>query len=178
MPHDIELKNPPRFQTLVASAKNDHDAEEGSDRLGAPLIPEADDSSPPAKSSAALGDAKPITGQSAGAKLVEVSANNAEPLAASVTSSSAPSSESSAMVPSPGPTPAESAAGKGTVVLNVDSGIVVPSFMGKTLRSAVEVAQQSGLEINVLGSGIARAQFPLPGSHLLSGQKVTIRFSH
>ena len=64
------------------------------------------------------------------------------------------------------------------MVLDVDSGIVVPSFMGKTLRSAVEVAQQSGLEINVLGSGIARQQVPLPGSHLLAGQKVTIRFSH
>ena len=59
------------------------------------------------------------------------------------------------------------------MVLDVDSGIVVPSFMGKSLRSAVEYAQQSGLEINVMGSGIARQQSPLPGSHLLTGQKVT-----
>jgi cell division protein FtsI (penicillin-binding protein 3) len=63
-------------------------------------------------------------------------------------------------------------------VLNVDSGVVVPSFMGKTLRSAVEEAQQNGLEISVLGSGIARQQSPPPGSHLLAGQKVTIRFTH
>jgi cell division protein FtsI (penicillin-binding protein 3) len=64
------------------------------------------------------------------------------------------------------------------VVLNVDSGIVVPSFMGKSLRTAVEVAQQSGLELNILGSGVARQQSPAPGSHLLAGQKVTVRFSH
>jgi cell division protein FtsI (penicillin-binding protein 3) len=63
-------------------------------------------------------------------------------------------------------------------VLNVDSGIVVPSFMGKSLRAAVEVAQQNGLELNILGSGVARQQSPPPGSHLLTGQKVTVRFSH
>ena len=65
-----------------------------------------------------------------------------------------------------------------TVVLNVDSGIVVPSFTGKSLRAAVEVAQQNGLELNILGSGVARQQSPPPGSHLLTGQKVTVRFSH
>jgi cell division protein FtsI (penicillin-binding protein 3) len=83
-----------------------------------------------------------------------------------------------AAVPATEPTAAQAAAGKGTVVLDVESGIVVPSFMGKSLRSAVEVAQQSGLEINVMGSGVARQQSPLPGSHLLAGQKVTIHFSH
>ena len=53
---------------------------------------------------------------------------------------------------------------QGTVVLDVDSGVVVPSFLGKPLRSAVESAQQSGLEINAIGSGIARQQWPAPGS--------------
>ena len=75
-------------------------------------------------------------------------------------------------LPPAGPTPAQAAAGNGTVVLNVDSGIVVPSFMGKSLRSAVEVAQQSGLEINVLGSGIARQQSPSarqPSAHGAEG---------
>jgi cell division protein FtsI (penicillin-binding protein 3) len=62
--------------------------------------------------------------------------------------------------------------------MSVDSGIVVPSFMGKSLRAAVEYAQQSGVEISVLGSGIARQQSPLPGTHLPAGQRVTVRFSH
>ncbi len=65
-----------------------------------------------------------------------------------------------------------------TVVLNVDTGMVVPSFLGKPLRSAVEIAQQSGLEINAIGSGIARQQWPAPGSHLTSGEHITVRFGH
>lgn len=74
---------------------------------------------------------------------------------------------------SPEPTPTS-----GTVVLAVDGGAVVPSFLGKPLRSAVEIAQQSGLEINAIGSGIAREQSPAPGSHLLAGQHITVRFAH
>ena len=66
----------------------------------------------------------------------------------------------------------------GTVVLDVDSGVVVPSFLGKPLRSAVETAQQSGVEINAIGSGVARQQWPAAGSHLPSGQKITVRFTH
>ena len=64
------------------------------------------------------------------------------------------------------------------MILDVDSGVVVPSFLGKPLRSAVEIAQQSGLEINALGSGIAREQWPAPGSRLPSGQHITVRFAH
>ena len=67
--------------------------------------------------------------------------------------------------------------GKGTVVIDVNSGPVVPSFVGKTMRGAVETAQQTGLELSVVGSGIARQQFPLPGSHLPAGQRVTVRFT-
>jgi len=54
----------------------------------------------------------------------------------------------------------------------------VPSFLGKPLRTAVEIAQQSGLEIDAVGSGVAREQWPPPGSHLASGQKVMVRFAH
>ena len=82
-----------------------------------------------------------------------------------------------AAVPQP-PTPAGQSAANGTVVLDVDSGVVVPSFLGKPLRSAVETAQQSGLEINAIGSGVAREQWPAPGSHLPSGQHITVRFTH
>jgi cell division protein FtsI (penicillin-binding protein 3) len=63
-------------------------------------------------------------------------------------------------------------------VLDVDSGLVVPSFLGKSLRAAVETAQQSGMEISAIGSGIAREQTPAPGNHLIAGQRVTVRFSH
>jgi cell division protein FtsI (penicillin-binding protein 3) len=89
-----------------------------------------------------------------------------------------PSPDATAALPASDPTASQPAPANGTVVLNVDSGIVVPSFAGKSLRAAVEVAQQNGFELNILGSGVARQQSPPAGSHLLTGQKVTVRFSH
>ena len=45
----------------------------------------------------------------------------------------------------------------GTVVLDVEQGgIVVPSFLGKSVRAAIEMAQESGLDLDVVGSGLAR----------------------
>ena len=176
VPHDIEPKNQAFRQTLMASARNrDDDAEEGSDRLGGTLILDGDDPNgkPPSADQHVAGAPKPPAPLSDGAKLVDASRQTVEPV-----SPSAQAANAQAAFPASGPTPAQAAAGKGTVVVDVDSGVVVPSFMGKSLRSAVEVAQQSGLEINVLGSGTARQQSPLPGSHLPTGQKVTIRFSY
>ena len=75
--------------------------------------------------------------------------------------------------PAPGQAPSGAA-----VVLDIDSETVVPSFLGKPLRSVVESAQQSGVEINAVGSGVAREQWPAPGSRLPAGQKITVRFAH
>jgi cell division protein FtsI (penicillin-binding protein 3) len=142
--------------------------------LGAPLVPGTDDAS--AKSPAKADQHVAVIPNSAplgGAKIVDVSTG---PMV--TTPATSPDTDSLAALRSPNPAAAPAPSGSGTVVLDVDSGIVVPSFMGKSLRTAVEVAQQSGLEISVVGSGIARQQSPLPGSHLPAGQKVTIRFSH
>ena len=65
----------------------------------------------------------------------------------------------------------------GTVVLDVEEGgIEVPSFLGKNLRGALEAAEDAGLEIDALGSGIAREQSPLPGTKLAAGARVMVRF--
>jgi cell division protein FtsI (penicillin-binding protein 3) len=160
VPHDADVKK----QTMVASAK-DEDTDESSDRLGAGLQMADTDASNAAKpqpdsAAAASASSKPATPgigppaqTPAGAELAQANA--------------------------PQITPAEQAAnGKGTVVLDVDGGVVVPSFLGKPLRTAVEIAQQSGLDINAVGSGVAREQWPAPGSHLPSGQRITVRFAH
>jgi cell division protein FtsI (penicillin-binding protein 3) len=57
-----------------------------------------------------------------------------------------------------------------------EGGIVVPSFLGKTLRVAVEAAQDAGLDLNAIGSGVAREQLPQPGAHVAVGSRVTVRF--
>lgn len=65
----------------------------------------------------------------------------------------------------------------GTVVLDVEQGgIEVPTFIGKSVRSAIEAAQDSGLELNPVGSGIAREQSPVPGTHVTAGSKVVVKF--
>jgi cell division protein FtsI (penicillin-binding protein 3) len=65
----------------------------------------------------------------------------------------------------------------GTVVLEVEQGgIEVPSFVGKTVRNAVEIAQDAGLELEPVGSGVARQQTPTAGTHVAAGARVTVQF--
>jgi cell division protein FtsI (penicillin-binding protein 3) len=65
----------------------------------------------------------------------------------------------------------------GTVVLDVEQGgIEVPSFVGKTVRAAVETAEDAGLELEAVGSGVARQQSPPPGTHVAAGTNVTVQF--
>ncbi|MFZ1136365.1 MAG: penicillin-binding protein [Candidatus Korobacteraceae bacterium] len=170
VPHDIEPKNQAQRLSLLASAKNDDAVETDTEHLGAPLLQDNDDASAQLAAKSGGPTTPPTRTKPNGAKVMDASAITPTP--------SPPPADTTATLLTAGQTPDQSSAGKGTVVLNVDGGVVVPSFMGKSLRAAVEVAQQSGLEINVLGSGIARQQSPPPGAHLLSGQKVTVQFSH
>jgi cell division protein FtsI (penicillin-binding protein 3) len=65
----------------------------------------------------------------------------------------------------------------GTVVLDVEQGgIEVPSFVGKTVRGALEAAQDAGLELEAVGSGVARQQSPPVGTHVAAGAHVTVQF--
>ena len=163
VPHDIEPKNQQRF-TLLASQRNDDLAEESSDHLGPPLFAR--------ERRQAVVDPEGITKPFASSPDSSPSSDGAVLNVAAVSS---PESSSPPVVDTTQTTVPSS---DGTVVLSVDTGIVVPSFVGKSLRSAVEYAQQSGLEISVLGSGIARQQSPPPGAHLAAGQRVRVRFSH
>ena len=54
---------------------------------------------------------------------------------------------------------------------------MVPDFRGKTMRDAMEAASAGGIEVMVLGSGVARAQVPLPGTPLHQGDKIQIVFT-
>lgn len=76
----------------------------------------------------------------------------------------------------PLPEPAPSVRPNGTVVLDVGSGATVPSFIGKSMRAAIETAQMNGIELDVVGSGVAREQSPAPGSPMPPGGKVAVRF--
>src|SRR6516225_5164400 len=173
VPHDIEPANQVERLTLMASNKNDDAANEDNNHIGSPLITDADEA---ATQAAAKANPQPAIAPHAaeapgGAKVMDASIPSAP-------QPETPSPDATAALPASDPTASQPAPANGTVVLNVDSGIVVPSFAGKSLRAAVEVAQQNGFELNILGSGVARQQSPPAGSHLLTGQKVTVRFSH
>ncbi len=169
VPHDLPLA--PQHQLLLAKTK-DKDLEEGTPDHPGETLETAEvngDSSEPAKSSVA----RAATPANAGGKMVQaairepVTFNNAEP---GVQEVAAKASES--LPTSPVKLPVT-----GTVVLDVEQGgIEVPSFVGKTVRGAVESAQDIGLELEAVGSGVARQQTPPAGTHVAAGARVTVQF--
>src|SRR5262249_53885551 len=88
-----------------------------------------------------------------------------------------PTQKESDPVPAPLEAPKSPLEGKGTVVLDVGGGPTVPSFLGRSLRSAIEMAQSNGIELDVVGSGTAREQSPPPGARMPAGGRVAVRFS-
>jgi cell division protein FtsI (penicillin-binding protein 3) len=96
-----------------------------------------------------------------------------------VTTDDAPEPTGSPMSSAPiaAPQPAVDAS-HGTVVLGVDeNAVVVPSFAGKSVRGAIELAEDAGLDLDVVGNGLAHDQSPAAGSRVLNGSKVTVRFA-
>ena len=65
----------------------------------------------------------------------------------------------------------------GTVVVDGHDRVAVPAFVGEPVRQAVESAGNAGLSLEVVGSGIAREQVPVPGTMVPPGTGVVVRFS-
>ena len=59
----------------------------------------------------------------------------------------------------------------------VPIGPTVPDFRGKSMRDVVEQASADGIGISIEGSGVARAQLPLPGTPLRRGERIRIVFA-
>jgi len=177
VPHDVQL--PPSRQLLMARRDvPDASLEESSpDHLGASLdMADANETLiiPTAVKPGAIGAQVVPAGLTARdgdhPALSGLTTTAANSLAASslVTSSAAGQSENSL---------AQKAPTSGTVVLDVEEGgIQVPSFLGKNLRVAIEAAQDAGLDLDAIGSGVAREQSPQPGAHVAAGSRVVVKF--
>jgi cell division protein FtsI (penicillin-binding protein 3) len=87
----------------------------------------------------------------------------------------ADTSGSSAQIPAPNAAPAVQ--DKGSVVVDAESKIAVPSFAGEGLRAVVEKAGAVGLRVQTLGSGLARDQAPAAGTMVPAGTEVVVRFA-
>jgi cell division protein FtsI (penicillin-binding protein 3) len=48
--------------------------------------------------------------------------------------------------------------------------------VGKTVRAAVESAEDAGLQLEAVGSGVGRQQSPPAGTHVAAGSRVTVQF--
>jgi cell division protein FtsI (penicillin-binding protein 3) len=175
VPHDMPLA--PRHQLLLASRAQDKDLEEGTpDHPGEPLeMAEVDkDSSVARAPSPATAPAKPPATDGA---VVQAAMRQSELLSSTSVPDSAGNSSPQQKAPNSPDTQAATAPTTGTVVLDVEQGgIEVPSFVGKTVRGAVEAAQDAGLELEAIGSGLARQQSPPAGTHVAAGAHVTVQF--
>jgi cell division protein FtsI (penicillin-binding protein 3) len=187
-PHDIEI--PPSRQVLLARNKaSDKDLEEGSPDHPGETIEPAEAASPEIATSS-LGtaldgrDARTHTNQNgqdssaslrAGARPPTI--NNTIVPAAMRARIPVPDQQASIPTPSQTVSTSPSAVTSGTVVLDVEQGgIVVPSFSGKSVRSSIELAQSSGLDLEVVGSGVAQEQSPPAGARVVNGARIKVRF--
>jgi cell division protein FtsI (penicillin-binding protein 3) len=169
-PHDVEL--PASRQVLLArrNAKEDDLAESSPDHLGAALEVADNAVADNNVANSIPAPAPPPSTPSADGAVVRAALREHEP------------------APSAGPNHSEAAEAKpegapahlpssGTVVLDVgQGGIIVPSFLGKSVRAAIELAEENGLDLDAVGSGQAQDQSPAPGSHVTAGSRVTVRF--
>jgi len=176
-PHDVEL--PPSRQVLVAERQvKEQDTEEGSpDRLGDSLdateLAAVDLTPQPAA-------APPMPAPATTASVVMPAAmreREASPSAAEQKPSGAISGPADTGQTELQPAAHRPFASGGTVVLDVEQGgILVPSFLGKSVRASIEIAQENGLDLEAVGSGLAREQSPPAGSHVAAGTSVTVKF--
>jgi cell division protein FtsI (penicillin-binding protein 3) len=76
----------------------------------------------------------------------------------------------------PGSAAAAPAATNAAPVAKAPLGPTVPNFRGKTMRDVLAEAAAKGLTVLPNGSGIARVQYPAPGTPLHEGDRIRVQF--
>jgi hypothetical protein len=163
VPHDVDLRDPKHLWAR-AHAKDVDSSEAAPDYIASQ---EGNSDSPAAAPMPALAASRPsnpemktiaATSKPASSPAVAANTNAATAMTALQTAPKAPE-------PS-----------QGTVVLDVAGGVLVPDFKGKPLRSALEAAEEAGLELDVSGSGVGQSQSPPAGSRIPPGGHVAVAF--
>lgn len=170
-PHDLEL--PPDRQALLARANtNEKDLDEGSPDHPGESVDIADATVPDTR----VVMPRPQTAAEVG-RPASHSTNVDGVVAAALRQREPQPISAPAPVQFPNVKAETSPPANGTVVLDVEQGgIVVPSFEGKSVRSAIELAESTGLDLEVVGSGLGHTQSPPAGSHVASGARITVNF--
>lgn len=164
---DAEINDKRRLLLRAAASASERDVAEASpDRLGEEL--ELSENA-----SAATEPARPTGLQSPAPKLIQTATKASCRDAACNVSRKMSNRDVASYVSTDEPVIPE----HGTVIVDVGSATVVPSFVGLPLRAALETAEQAGIELDVVGSGVAQEQSPSAGSHIASGSHVEVRFA-
>jgi len=182
VPHDIDVKPPKTAKEKPLDlAEDDSDADQdhvnslfaavndlpADDPLRNPKPVVQAAATPPAQPTPTPnGDpASPAT-TSDPSKGVGASSASASPKAtADSTAASAPASD------------AQSQNGQTVVTISDGKKLTVPSLVGMPVRNVIETASSAGLNIEIVGDGIAREQAPAPGTKVPNGTKIVVRFS-
>jgi hypothetical protein len=154
VPHDVELQDSHRLQLLAKASKEDVN-EAAPDHIGEEVETSGTSDVVSAQTDSA-NVAKPVTAPVVATDVV----STPKAIAASLVSASAPAPASAS----------------GTVVLDVAGGVEVPDFRGKPLRTALEQAENAGIELEVSGSGVGIEQSPAAGSRIPPGGHVSVKF--
>ncbi|MCU1310336.1 MAG: peptidoglycan synthetase FtsI [Candidatus Angelobacter sp.] len=165
VPHDADIKNPQRLM-IRASAKESDFSEGSPDRLSGE-VEIADASVEPV----------PATGIAAKPVATKKQSDRAKLIAASFTPAKQAPVAATKIEPMPTPAIPQPTPTRGTVILDAGGGPTAPSLIGKSVRAAIETAQDAGVELDVVGTGVARAQAPAAGERVPPGTRVVVKFA-
>ncbi len=77
--------------------------------------------------------------------------------------------------PAPSHTESAPSSSANTVVIADAGKLRVPSLVGLPIREIIEQAGTAGLQVEIMGDGIAREQAPAPGAMVPPGTKIVVR---
>lgn len=164
-PHDVDLPANRRMLLAAAKAKGQEADESSPDHIGDAL--ELADNQDTKAQAMPANRPSPAPAAPANAPVVNAALKQREVI---------PSEDPAPALPG-APLPATPTPSSGTVILDIEEGgITVPSFGGKSVRAAIELAEKSDLDLDIVGEGHAQVQSPLPGARVPKGSKVMVRF--
>jgi cell division protein FtsI (penicillin-binding protein 3) len=165
VPHDLEPKAAQR-QLLLAKAADKDLEEEAGDHIGETMDFSSENSAQPVM--------PPVQSKGRPVKPISATAQTPQMNSAVMTKRQVVVASTPVVPPVPVTQSPVIPSGEG-VVVNL-SGATVPVFIGKSLRAAIETAQEAGVQIDARGVGIAREQSPPAGSRIAPGMKVIVKF--
>ncbi|MGO9437733.1 MAG: penicillin-binding transpeptidase domain-containing protein [Terracidiphilus sp.] len=173
VPHDIDVQPP---KTTAKKEKTDlaeEDADADQDQVNS-LFAAVNDLPPddPLRNPQPASQPAPpaITGPAA----ATLNENSAAPQGTASSDSSQDPAKSASPQGTAPQVPAKSATPPATVTINDGKKLAVPSLIGLPVRKVIETAATAGLDVQIVGSGIAREQAPAPGTKVPAGTKIVV----